>query len=163
MGSVLYSGGAMADGRSPQLRLGVSVLVENGRITWIRPTEDEGGRPADCEYVDAGGTTIVPGLVDCHSHLPMPGGSHWIDRGSDPTEVLLAVAEANGELLHRSGVRWARDVGSPRRMDDGRERALSIGIRERWRGRRDRPYVRAAGTWIAAGLLPGSGGPGQRR
>jgi imidazolonepropionase-like amidohydrolase len=155
MGSVLYSGGAMADGRSPQLRLGVSVLVENGRITWIRPTEDEGGRPADCEYVDAGGTTIVPGLVDCHSHLPMPGGSHWIDRGSDPTEVLLAVAEANGELLHRSGVRWARDVGSPRRMDDGRERALSIGIRERWRGRRDRPYVRAAGTWIAAGLLPG--------
>ena len=155
MGSVLYSGGAMADGRSPQLRLGVSVLVENGRITWIRPTEDEGGRPADCEYVDSGGTTIVPGLVDCHSHLPMPGGSHWIDRGSDPTEVLLAVAEANGELLHRSGVRWARDVGSPRRMDDGRERALSIGIRERWRGRRDRPYVRAAGTWIAAGLLPG--------
>jgi hypothetical protein len=85
----------------------------------------------------------------------MPGGSHWIDRGGDPTEVLLAVAEANGELLHRSGVRWARDVGSPRRMDDGRERALSIGIRDRWRGRRDRPYVRAAGTWIAAGLLPG--------
>jgi hypothetical protein len=32
---------------------------------------------------------------------------------------------------------------------------LSIGIRDRWRGRRDRPYVRAAGTWITvAGLLP---------
>ena len=155
MGSVLYSGGAMADGRSPQLRLGVSVLVENGRITWIRPTEDEGGRPADCEYVDAGGTTIVPGLVDCHSHLPMPGGSHWIDRGSDPTEVLLAVAEANGELLHRSGVRWARDVGSPRRMDDGRERALSIGIRERWRGRRDRPYVPRPARGSPLGCCPG--------
>lgn len=39
-------------------------------------------------------------------------------------------------------------------MHDGRERALSIGIRDRWQGRRDRPYVRAAGTWIAAGLLP---------
>jgi imidazolonepropionase-like amidohydrolase len=26
---------------------------------------------------------------------------------------------------------------------------LSIGIRERWRSRADRPYVRAAGTWIA--------------
>jgi len=97
----------------------------------------------------------VPGLVDGHSHLTLPGGSHWIDRGGDPTEVLLAVAEANGELQHRSGVRWARDVGSPRRVDDGHERALSIGIRERWRGRRDRPYVRAAGTWITtAGLLP---------
>jgi imidazolonepropionase-like amidohydrolase len=155
VGSVLYSGAAMADGRSPRLRLGVSILAEDGRISWIRPAGDEGERPPGCEHVDAGGTTIVPGLVDGHSHLTLPGGSHWIDRGSDPTEVLLAVAEANGELQHRSGVRWARDVGSPRRLDDGRERALSIGIRERWRGRRDRPYVRAAGTWITtAGLLP---------
>src|SRR5262249_17550091 len=146
----------MADGRSPQLRVGVSVLITDGRIAWIRPADDEGERPADCEVVDAGGATIVPGLVDGHSHLTLPGGSHWIDRGADPTEVLLGVAEANGELEPRSGVRWARDVGSVRRAADGRERALSIGIRDRWRGRRDRPYVRAAGTWItAAGLLPG--------
>src|SRR6266702_3330396 len=145
----------MADGRSPQLRLGVSVLVENGRISWIRPAGGEPEPPADCEVIDAGGATIVPGMVDGHSHLTLPGGSHWIDRGGDPTEVLCAVAEANGELLHRSGVRWARDVGSPRRVHDGRERALSIGIRDRWRSRRDRPYVRAAGTWITVpGLLP---------
>jgi imidazolonepropionase-like amidohydrolase len=155
VGSALYRDGAMADGRSAQLRLGVSVLVEDGRVSWIRPTEDEGERPSDCVIIDAGGSTIVPGMVDGHSHLTLPGGSHWIDRGSDPTEILLAVAEANGELQHRSGVRWARDVGSPRRAHNGRERALSIGIRDRWRGRRDRPYVRAAGTWITvAGLLP---------
>jgi hypothetical protein len=100
----------------------------------------------------------VPGLVDGHSHLTLPGGSHWIDRGADPTGTLLAVAEANGELQHRSGVRWARDAGSPRRPCDGAERAVALGVRDRWRGRRDRPYVRAAGTWItvaggaAAGL-----------
>src|SRR5438876_5072427 len=145
----------MADGRSPRLRLGVSILAEDGRISWIRPAGDEGERPPGCEHVDAGGTTIVPGLVDGHSHLTLPGGSHWIDRGSDPTDRLLAVAEANGELQYRSGVRWARDVGAPRRPIGGAERALSLGIRDRWQGRRDRPYVRAAGTWItAAGLLP---------
>jgi hypothetical protein len=154
MRPAVYRDAAMADGRSSDLRLGVSVLVEDGRITWIRPTEDEGEQPVDCEVIDAGGSTIVPGLVDGHSHLTLPGGSHWIDRAGDPTETLLAVAEANGELQHRSGVRWARDVGSPRRADAGRERALSIAIRDRWRGRRDRPYVRAAGTWIATpGLL----------
>ena len=65
------------------------------------------------------------------------------------------MAESNGDLQHRSGVRWARDVGSPRRAHDGHERAVSIGVRDRWRGRRDRPYVRAAGTWITvAGVLP---------
>jgi imidazolonepropionase-like amidohydrolase len=156
VGSTVYRDAAMADGRSPRLRLGVSVLVEDGRVSWIRPTEDEGECPKDCLLIDAGGSTIVPGMVDGHSHLTLPGGSHWIDRGGDPTETLLAVAEANGELQYRSGVRWARDVGSPRRADEGgRERALSIGIRDRWCGRRDRPYVRAAGTWITVpGLLP---------
>jgi imidazolonepropionase-like amidohydrolase len=60
------------------------------------------------------------------------------------------VAEANADLQMRCGVRWARDVGSPRRSAGGAaERALALTVRDRWRGRRDRPYVRAAGTWIA--------------
>lgn len=85
---VLYRDAALADGRSARLRLGVSVLVADGRIDWIRPAGDEEELPPDCEVVDAGGTTIVPGLDDGHSHLTLPGGSHWIDRGSDPTETL---------------------------------------------------------------------------
>jgi imidazolonepropionase-like amidohydrolase len=154
--STVYRDAALADGRSPRLQVGISLQVEDGRVRWIRPTEEEGECPPGCKVVDAGGTTIVPGLVDGHSHLTLPGGSHWIERGADPTETLLAVAESNGELQHRSGVRWARDVGSPRRVHDGRERAVSIGVRDRWRGRGDRPYVRAAGTWITvAGVLPG--------
>ncbi|HEY2279578.1 MAG TPA: amidohydrolase family protein [Streptosporangiaceae bacterium] len=153
--STLYRGGAFTDARSDQLQLGVSVLVTGGRIAWIRPADDEGELPANCEIVDAGGTTIVPGMVDGHSHLTLPGGSHWIDRASDPTDRLLAVAEDNGELQYRSGVRWARDVGAPTRPVGGAERALSLGVRDRWHGRRDRPYVRAAGTWVTvAGLLP---------
>lgn len=146
----LYRDASLADGRSPNLRRGVSVLTENGRITWIRDSGDEGPVPDQAHIVDAGGTTIVPGLVDGHSHLTLPGGSHWIDRAFDTTETLLDVAEANADLQMRSGVRWARDVGSPRRSVGGAaERALALTVRDRWRGRRDRPYVRAAGTWIA--------------
>jgi imidazolonepropionase-like amidohydrolase len=148
--ATLYRDAAVADGRSANLRLGVSVLTEGGRITWIRDSGDEGPVPDQVQVIDAGGTTLVPGLVDGHSHLTMQGGSHWIDRGFDDTQTLLDVAEANGELQIRSGVRWARDVGSPRRsVGGGAERALALTVRDRWRGRRDRPYVRAAGTWIA--------------
>lgn len=147
----LYRDAALADGRSPNLRRGVSVLTENGRITWIRDSSDEGPVPDQVQIVDAGGTTIIPGLVDGHSHLTLPGGSHWMDRVFDTTETLLEVAEDNADLQMRSGVRWARDVGSPRRSVGGTaERALALTVRDRWRGRRDRPYVRAAGTWIAA-------------
>ena len=83
MARTLYRDAALADGRSPDLRIGVSVLVEDGRIAWIRPADDEGdpGPANGLETIDAGGTTVVPGMVDSHSHLTLPGGSHWIDRG----------------------------------------------------------------------------------
>jgi imidazolonepropionase-like amidohydrolase len=103
----IYRDGALADGRSDRLRLGVSILVDDGRIAWIRPADDEGppGDPGTLEVIDASGSTIVPGMVDAHSHLTMPGGAHWIDRASDPTERLLEVADANARLLTSAGVR----------------------------------------------------------
>jgi imidazolonepropionase-like amidohydrolase len=149
---VVYRRAALADGRSPELQVDVSVLVQDGRIAWIRPSdaEEDPGPRDGLEIVDATGATIVPGMVDAHSHITGPGGANWIARFSDPPARLLAYAEDNGRLMTGAGVRWARDVGAPRGVDpaDGRERALSLGIRDRWRGRRDRPYVRAAGTWI---------------
>src|SRR5262245_54642049 len=152
----LYRDAALADGRSADLQLGVSVFVDDGHIVWIRPSDDEDDA-RDVEVIDAGGSTIVPGMVDCHSHLTLPGGSHWIDRGADPPERLVGYGEHNAHLQTHAGVRWARDVGAPVGVDpvDGRERALSLGLRDRWRGRVEFPYVRAAGTWVTrAGSLP---------
>src|SRR3989440_8681072 len=155
---ILYRDAALADMAGPSLRKGVSVLVTDRRIPWLRPTSDEPAFPPDVRIVDAGGSTIVPGMVDAHSHLTLPGGSHWIDRGADPPEELLEVAEDNGDLLGRAGVRWARDVGSPLAVDprDGRRRALALRVRERWQSDPHRPRIRVAGTWIGhSGVLTG--------
>jgi imidazolonepropionase-like amidohydrolase len=160
MGAVLYRDGAVADGRSDRLRIGVSILVIDGRIAWIRPSDDEGPLPKGGapEIVDASGCTIVPGMIDCHSHLTLPGGARWPDHVTDAPQDLVAVAERNGRLMTSAGVRWARDVGAPLGVDpiDGRTRALSLGVRDRWRGRAGFPYVRAAGTWLdREGSRPG--------
>lgn len=162
MRATIYRDGALADGRSDRLRLGVSILIVDGAIAWIRPSDDEGPLPATATgttgIVDASGSTIVPGMVDCHSHLTLPGGAHWIARIDDPPERLLAAAEHNGRLMTNAGVRWARDVGAPRVADpmDGRLRALSLGVRDRWRGRPGFPHVRAAGSWLdRSGTMPG--------
>jgi imidazolonepropionase-like amidohydrolase len=148
-GSVLYRDGALADGREAALRRNVSILVRDGAISWIRPTGGEED-PGDAVVVDCTGATVVPGLVDCHSHVTGPGGANWIERFNDPPETLLAVAEHNGRIGLSAGVRWMRDVGSPIGVDpdDGRERAMALAVRDRWAGRADRPYLRAAGSWL---------------
>ena len=158
MKTTLYRDGALTDGRSDRLQPGTSILVADGVIAWIRPRDDEDRVPGGADVVDASGSTFVPGMVDCHSHLTLPGGAHWIDRIDDPPDRLLAVAEGNARLMTAAGVRWARDVGAPRVEDpvDGRLRALSLGVRDRWRGRPGFPHVRAAGTWLdRAGTMPG--------
>ncbi len=134
---------ALADGRSSALQVGVSLAIADGRIEWIRPNDeaDLGG----AEVIDAGGATIVPARVDGHSHLTLQGGSHWIERGSDPPDVLRQVARDNAHRLVDAGVLWAIDVGAP----SANGRAISLDAREEIRGKRGQPYVRAVGTWIA--------------
>lgn len=142
---------AIADGTKPTLALDRAILVSGKTIVWIGPDDDAPEPEAGSRIIDAGGATAVPGMIDAHSHTVLPGGSHWIARIDDATDELLRVAEENGAIAYAAGTRWFRDVGSPPR--DGK--ALALRVRDAWASRQDRPYVRAAGTWISkAGVLP---------
>lgn len=133
---------ALADGSSDSLRLGVSVAIYGGRIEAIGPN-DEIDRTSTT-VIDAGGAVIVPAMVDCHSHLTMQGGSHWIDRGGDEPAVLRQVARENAHRLVQAGVLWARDVGAPSTSG----RPISLDVRDELNGVPGNPYIRVAGTWI---------------
>jgi imidazolonepropionase-like amidohydrolase len=131
------------------LQVGVNLLIEGGRIASVSPEESD---PGDADVLDGGGATIVPAFVDAHSHLTMPGGSHWIERGSDPPDRLREVARRNATRLVQAGILWARDVGSPAGPDG---RAVSLEVRQEMADRAGAPYIRVAGTWIATdGYLP---------
>jgi imidazolonepropionase-like amidohydrolase len=93
---------ALADGSSAQLQLGIAVVVQDGRIQWLGPTEE--AEPAGAEVIDGGGATLIPGIVDAHSHLSEPGGSHWIERFSDPPETLRQVGRDNARRLVQEGL-----------------------------------------------------------
>ena len=148
MNATVLHDAALADGTSARLRTGVSVRLEGGNIAWIRPNDDADLNGA--EVIDAGGATVVPAMIDCHSHLTLQGGSHWIARGDDSADTLRQVARENARRLAHAGVLWARDVGAP--MKDGRP--VSLDARDELSGKPGQPYISVAGTWIGKTGFP---------
>src|ERR1700687_3586989 len=148
MTRIVLHDAALADGTTGSLRTSVSLAIEHGQIAWIRPNDSADTQGS--EVVDAGGAVIVPAMVDCHSHLTMQGGSHWIERGDDPPDVLRQVARDNAKRLVQAGVLWSRDVGSP----SANGVPIAIGVRDEHKGKTGAPYIRVAGTWIGATGYP---------
>ena len=142
MSRTILHDAALADGSSDSLRLGVSIAIADGRIESIGANDEVDRSKAG--VIDAGGAVVVPAMVDCHSHLTMQGGSHWIARGDDPPPVLRQVARENAKRLVQAGVLWARDVGAP----SANGRPISLDVREELSGTPGNPYIRVAGTWI---------------
>ncbi|HWG10632.1 MAG TPA: amidohydrolase family protein, partial [Rhodanobacteraceae bacterium] len=56
------------DARSEATHAGWAVLVEGGKIAAVGP-RDSIKAPADAQTIDLPGTTLLPGLIDAHSHI----------------------------------------------------------------------------------------------
>lgn len=85
-----------------------SVAIEDGLVAWVGAASDLPARFADAEVIDCRGKTLMPGLVDAHTHLVFAG-----DR-KDELELRLAGADyetifaAGGGIL--SSVRRTRET-----------------------------------------------------
>ena len=117
------------------------VVFENGRITQVgqkRKTEI----PADAIVIDAGGRTIMPGLIDSHIHIEITGYGDYgrfyefMNAGDRASEFMRIAAKQ----MMRAGVTSARDLGSPFEAFEVRER-----IR---RGEIPEPRLTLSGPWI---------------
>ena len=58
------------DGTSDVLANGQSVLVEGNLIKQVGPSISA---PGDATVIDGGGRTLIPGLIDVHTHLSLHG------------------------------------------------------------------------------------------
>ena len=121
------------------------VVIEDGRVSSVVPSGPS------IEATRLGGTTIVPGLIDVHTHLVGKvdsgrGYSELVERNA-AQEALIGVKHARETL--RAGFTTVRDIGTFRAFADV---ALREAIDGGWV---EGPRMMCAGAYITC---PGGGG-----
>lgn len=85
-----------------------ALLVENDRLLWVGAAEEA---PAADETIDLGAATLVPGLVNAHSHLDLTHLRGSVPYGDSFAAWLEAIARGRGEQNRRdsaeAGIREA--------------------------------------------------------
>ena len=127
--TTVFTNAALFDGVGLTPRPGMNVLVEGERIAAI--AEGSMAAPEGAAVVDCAGRTLMPGMIDCHTHLFMTGASQAAMMAPEQTfDSLNAIAVKEAELMLLRGFTSVRDVGGPvfklKQMIDGGE---SIGPR----------------------------------
>src|SRR5712671_2973410 len=120
------------DGTSAQLHDGWVVLVRGERIEAIgRPSEVKA--PADAKVIELPGLTLMPGLIDAHSHVLLHPYSETVWNDQVAREALsLRIARATNHLRNEllAGFTTIRDLGTEGAgyADVGLKQAVQQGI-----------------------------------
>jgi imidazolonepropionase-like amidohydrolase len=69
----LVRAGRLIDGDSDRVRLDQGILVEGDRISRVGPYSTVADAAGDAELVDLSGFTVLPGLIDNHTHILLQG------------------------------------------------------------------------------------------
>jgi imidazolonepropionase-like amidohydrolase len=113
---VLISGAALVDGTGAPARV-ADVLIDGDRISAVGPAI---ARPDDARVVDAQGMTLLPGLIDIHTHITVSGAALSVT--ADWPKNLMAYLYC--------GVTTVADVGDYAENFDGVRRLLAAGTIE---------------------------------
>lgn len=76
-----------------------AIVWENDEILWVGEEEDLPNEYAGKEIIDAGGQMVVPGLVDCHTHLAFGGWRPGEFAMRVQGKSYLEIAKSGGGIL----------------------------------------------------------------
>lgn len=95
------------DGTSETLRANVTVVIEGSRIVRIVDSA-----PANAEVIDLGDVTLMPGLIDAHTHIALHPGDYDAQILRETPEFRAIYATVNARKTLLSGVTTIRDLGN---------------------------------------------------
>jgi imidazolonepropionase-like amidohydrolase len=102
---VAVRAGRLFDSKTGQMLAKQVVLLSGDRITEVGP-EGQVKIPAGAEVIDLSRATVLPGLIDAHTHMFNQRGP----KGTTEASMLIAAQNARADL--RAGFTTARDMSS---------------------------------------------------
>ncbi|PKB81009.1 MAG: hypothetical protein BZY88_07225 [SAR202 cluster bacterium Io17-Chloro-G9] len=111
--------GNLIDGLGGPPKLGQALVISDSKIQWAGPMEQlespdgpMAGR-GPLEILNYPMSTLLPGLIDCHTHTNMPGnGRRGEDVNQDSDDIKLLRSAKNVATALRSGVTTVCDCGA---------------------------------------------------
>jgi len=125
--TVLVSAGQMLDVRSGKMLENPAILIENGKVVSVT-TSPPVNLPGNTRRIDLAGMTIVPGLIDLHTHLdgdPSYGGYTRLQFGD---RFWSALAVRHALLTLQAGFTSVRNLGANAWNDVGLRQAIDEGL-----------------------------------
>jgi imidazolonepropionase-like amidohydrolase len=108
--TVVVKAARLVDGRAGPPLVPAMVRINGDRIEAVAASL---AIPPGATVIDLGDATLLPGLIDLHTHLTSREGVHWEDAltTTTPPEAALWAAR-NARVTLMSGVTTCRDMGS---------------------------------------------------
>jgi imidazolonepropionase-like amidohydrolase len=130
--SYLLKAARVFDGTGQAAQSGVVVLVQNGRITALGSAATVKA-PSDVITVDLPNTTLMPGMIDLHSHVLLHpyNEANWNDQVlKESLGLRVARATVHMQRTLRAGFTTLRDLGTEGAADAdvGLKKAVEQGI-----------------------------------
>jgi imidazolonepropionase-like amidohydrolase len=116
--------GLLVDGTAAPPVKDAAVLIDGERIVAVGP-DAQVPRPEGSLAREFPSLTLLPGLVDCHSHLNLPGDGTTIEgAAADGDDLLLLRSAENARITLHAGVTTLRDNGASHRTTFAIKEAL---------------------------------------
>jgi imidazolonepropionase-like amidohydrolase len=114
---VLVEAGKLLDVRKGAYIQNAGVLIEGDRITEVGLLSDiQPHAPKDAHVIDLSNSTVLPGLIDCHSHLmarfPDIDDAYLITLAKESQAYRALEGAANARITLHAGFTSVRDVES---------------------------------------------------
>ena len=115
-GTLYVEAGRLIDVASGTAQAGQCVLVEGERIARVEPC---GETPAGAERIDWSAYTVLPGLIDLHTHLADAGqGADLALPIKTSPQMTALIGAHNARITLEAGFTSVRDVGTYRGLTD---------------------------------------------